>query len=105
MSRIFSRKQSILSVGCATVVVRLELMPFQNGLTPGRIYTLVCAVAGQEITVREFRSAIKPLSPEFMQYLSTVLGLQATMLSQPTERLSVARAMCQAGALAKRSLC
>lgn len=80
-------------------------MPFQNGLTPGRIYNLVCAVAGQEITTREFRSAIKPLSPELMQYVGTVLGLQATMLAEPCEGLFVARAMCQAGARAKRSLC
>ena len=80
-------------------------MQFQNGLTPGRIYNLVCAVAGQEITTREFRSGIKPLSAEFMQYVGTVLGLQATMLPQPSERLSIARAICQGGALEKRSLC
>jgi hypothetical protein len=79
-------------------------MQFQNGLTPGRIYNLVCAVAGQEITTREFRSGIKPLSPEFMQYVGTVLGLQATMLPQPSERLSIARAICQGGAVSKRSL-
>jgi hypothetical protein len=79
-------------------------MQFQNGLTPGRIYTLVCAVAGQEITTREFRSAIKPLSPEFMQYVGTVLGLQATMLPEPSERLFLARAICHAGARARRSL-
>jgi hypothetical protein len=80
-------------------------MQFQNGLTPGRIYNLICAVAGQEITTREFRSAIKPLSPEFTQYVGTVLGLQATMLPEPSERLFVARTMCQAGARAKRLLC
>jgi hypothetical protein len=79
-------------------------MPLQNGLTPGCIYNLVCAVAGQEITTREFRRGIKALSPEFMQYVGTVLGLQATLLAQPSETLSVARAMCQAGA-SRRSLC
>jgi len=80
-------------------------MPSPNGLTPGRIYNVVCAVAGQEITTREFRSAIKPLTPEFMQYVGAVLGLQAAMLQQPSERLFAARAMCQAGARAGRSLC
>jgi len=80
-------------------------MPFENGLTPGRIYNVVCAVAGQEITTREFRNAIKPLSPEFMQYVGTVLGLQAAMLPEASERLFVASAMCHAGARAKRSLC
>jgi hypothetical protein len=79
-------------------------MPFPNGLTPGRIYNVVRAVAGQEITTREFRSAIKPLSPEFMQYVGTVLGLQATMLPEPSEGLFVARAMCQTGARTRRSL-
>jgi len=79
-------------------------MPFHNGLTPGRIYNVVRAVAGQEITTSEFRIAIKPLSAEFMQYVGTVLGLQATMLPEPSERLSVAKAICQAGARARRSL-
>jgi len=79
-------------------------MQFQNGLTPGRIYNLVCAVAGQEITLREFRSAIKPLSPEFQQYVGTVLGLQSTLLPQASERMFDARALCQAGATVKRSL-
>ena len=79
-------------------------MNFHNGLTPGRLYNLVCAVAGQEITTREFRTALKPLSCESVQYMATVLGLQATLLTQPSERLFAARAMCQAGAIAKRSL-
>lgn len=80
-------------------------MHFYKGLTPGRLYSLVCAVAGQEITMREFTSALKPLPAESIQYLSTVLGLQAALLPKPSERLSAARTICQAGAMNRRSLC
>jgi hypothetical protein len=79
-------------------------MDFPIGLTPGRLYKLVCAVAGEEITMREFRSAVNPLDPESIQYVGTVLALQGSLRERPSARLSAASAVCRAHAVQRRSL-
>jgi hypothetical protein len=79
-------------------------MDFHIGLTPGRLYNLVCAVAGEEITVREFRCALKPLSPESIQWVGTVLALQSSLGDHASEWLLIPKAICRASAAAKRSL-
>jgi hypothetical protein len=80
-------------------------MQFPNRHTPDGLYSLVTAIAGQEITTREFSIALETLPAEPIQFVGTILGLQASLRSTPCERLSTARAFCRADASAKRSLC
>jgi|tagenome__1003787_1003787.scaffolds.fasta_scaffold20342489_2 hypothetical protein len=77
---------------------------YLNGYTPGSLYHLVCAVTDEEITLREFGSALNPLASESIQYLGIVLGLQASLRQRPSERLSIARGICRARADRTRSL-
>ena len=79
-------------------------MNFLNGPTPGWLYNLVCAVADEEITMREFGSALNPLTSESIQYVGIVLGLQASLRNKPSERLSIARRICRICATTTRSL-
>jgi hypothetical protein len=73
------------------------------GLPPGRLYNLICAVAGEEITTREFRSALSLLPSESVGYVGTVLALQASLRERASTRLSAASAICRAFASAKAS--
>jgi hypothetical protein len=70
------------------------------GLPPGRLYNLICAVAGEEITTREFRSALSLLPSDSIPYVGTVLALQASLREHASNRLSIAATICRARAAA-----
>jgi hypothetical protein len=79
-------------------------MDFNIGRTPGRLYNLVCAVAAEEITMHEFRSAVNPLAPESIQYVGTILAMQASLRERPSAHLSGASAVCRSHAVKRRLL-
>ena len=54
--------------------------------------------------MREFRSALNPFPPEPIQYVGSVLALQASLRERPSERLLAASEICRARAARTRSL-
>jgi hypothetical protein len=76
-------------------------MDFPTGPN-GRMYDLVCAVAGEEITTREFHHALTLLPSESIQYVGAVLALQACLREAPSPRLGAARAICRKCAVSAR---
>ena len=65
----------------------------------------VRALAGDELTLNEFRPMLESLSPESLQVAATVLGYRSAMMPDASRRMRAAISLCATRAANTRPLC
>ena len=77
----------------------------EEGTTLQTLSAAVRALAGDELTLNEFRPLLQSLSPEFLQVAATVLGYRIAMMPDVSYRMRAAISLCAARAAKARPLC
>jgi hypothetical protein len=70
----------------------------------GELAAAVYALADEELTLCEFRYAVKPFSAEALQVVATILGCRATQMSNSSDRVRNGRSLCKCLAARRRCL-
>jgi hypothetical protein len=76
----------------------------EEGTTLQTLSAAVRALAGDELTLKEFRPVLQSLSPESLQVAATVLGYRIAMMPDVSYRMRAAIDLCATRAAAARPL-
>ena len=78
-------------------------MHYSGRSYPSELSAAVYALAENEITLCEFRDAVRFVPADALQVVATILACRACLMSNPSMRVSAGRALCASAAALHRS--